>query len=242
MATGIVVRLICPMLKDKWTDKPVVVVDSSLRWAIPVVGGHHGANELAMYLAERLELYPAITTATDAAGMNCLEKTADQLGAWVVNKNSSIDVNLAFLRGDVPVIRLKGPKVVLVDENVAVLKSKGGVVVGVGTRRGVSAQEVVKAVTSALKSIGKTSQDIRMMATAWIKRDEEGLTEAAKMLNSEIVYLDKDVLNAQDALSPSRANDLGLVGVAEPAVLALSERLLMPKKIYGGSVTVALGK
>jgi cobalt-precorrin 5A hydrolase len=173
MATGIVVRLICPMLKDKWTDKPVVVVDSSLRWAIPVVGGHHGANELAMYLAERLELYPAITTATDAAGMNCLEKTADQLGAWVVNKNSSIDVNLAFLRGDVPVIRLKGPKVVLVDENVAVLKSKGGVVVGVGTRRGVSAQEVVKAVTSALKSIGKTSQDIRMMATAWIKRDEE---------------------------------------------------------------------
>jgi hypothetical protein len=29
MATGIVVRSICPYLKDKWTDKPVVAVDSS---------------------------------------------------------------------------------------------------------------------------------------------------------------------------------------------------------------------
>jgi len=67
MAVGIVVRMICPSLKDKWTDRPVVAVDASLRSAVPIIGGHHGANDLAFHLYERLGTYPAITTATDAA-------------------------------------------------------------------------------------------------------------------------------------------------------------------------------
>ncbi|MHC1631797.1 MAG: cobalt-precorrin 5A hydrolase [Methanotrichaceae archaeon] len=241
MATGIIVRLLCKSLKDKWTDSPVVAVDSSLRCAVPVIGGHHGANDLAIYLSEKLGLFPAITTATDAAGRSSLEFTAERLGAEVVNKNSSKDVNLAFLQKDVPVVRLKGPQVVLVDNDVAVLKSRGGVVVGVGTRRGVSSREVVEAVVSALESADRTAQDIRVMATAWIKKDEEGLSEAAKMLKSEMIYLDKDVLNSQKVSTRSRASDLGLIGVAEPAALALSSRLLMPKKVYG-RVTIALGE
>lgn len=241
MAVGIVVRIICPALRDKWTDQPVVAVDSSLRTAVPIVGGHHGANDLALHLHQKLGVYPAITTATDAADRPSLEGAADGLGARVVNRSSSKEVNLAFLREDVPVVRLSGPKVVLVDDDVAVLKSRGGVVVGLGARRGVDSSEVLEAVASALKSAGKKVEDVRVIATAWIKKDEAGIKRASEELGCPVVYLDEEVLNAQSPTTESRAKDLGLVGVAEPAALALSERLIMPKRIYG-RVTVALGE
>jgi len=42
MAAGIAVRNIAPLVSDKWKDPAVVVVDSGLNFAIPVLGGHHG--------------------------------------------------------------------------------------------------------------------------------------------------------------------------------------------------------
>ena len=240
MAVGIVVRSLCRHLRDKWTDRPVVAVDSSLSCAVPVVGGHHGANELALFLASRLGLYAAITTATDASGRPCLEGVAKKLGSDIVNKESSILINLAFLKEDVPVLRLKGPKIVVVDDDVAVLKA-GGLVLGIGARKGVSCTEVLQAIDTALNEAGKKRNDIGIMATAWLKRDEDGLTEAARSLGKEMVYLSREVLNSEIAVTPSRARDIGLIGVAEPAVLALATKLILPKKAYG-RVTVAIGE
>ena len=240
MAVGIVVRSLCRHLHDKWTDRPVVAVDSSLSCAVPVVGGHHGANELALFLASRLGLYAAITTATDASGRPCLEGVAKKLGSDIVNKESSKLINLAFLKEDVPILRLKGPKIVVVDDDVAVLKA-GGLVLGIGARKGVSCIEVLQAIDAALNEVGKKRDDIGIMATAWLKRDEDGLTEAARSLGKEMVYLSQEVLNSQVAVTPSRARDIGLIGVAEPAVLALATKLIRPKKAYG-RVTVAIGE
>lgn len=240
MAVGIVVRRLCSQLRDKWTDRPIVAVDSSLSCAVPVVGGHHGANELALFLASRLGLYPAITTATDASGRPCLESVAERLTSEIVNKEASKLVNLAFLEADVPVLRLKGPKIVMVDEDVAVLKERD-LVLGIGARRGVSCAEVLQAIDTALGEAGKERSDIGIMATAWLKRDEKGLNEAAQSLGKEMIYLSREALNSQGATTPSRARDLGLIGVAEPAVLALATRLIFPKKAYG-RVTVAIGE
>ncbi|MDM7935741.1 MAG: cobalamin biosynthesis protein, partial [Methanothrix sp.] len=141
---------------------------------------------------------------------------------------------------DVPVLRLKGPKVVVVDDDVAVLRRRG-LVVGLGARRGVETEEVMGAIKSALKECGRRVEDIGVLATAWLKRDERGITEAARVLGLEVLYLSPEALNAQIPTTPSRASDLGLTGVAEPAVLALAEKLIMPKKAYG-RVTVALGE
>jgi cobalt-precorrin 5A hydrolase len=240
MAVGIIVRSLCGCLKDKWTDKPVVAVDSSLCCAVPVVGGHHGANELARCLAGGLGLFPAITTATDSSGRPCLEDVAASVGSRIANKDSSKAVNLAFLKGDVPVLRLKGPKIVLVDEDVAVLK-RGGIVVGVGARKGVSCREVLEAVDAALAAAGRKREEIGLFATAWLKRDEVGMIQAAKALGKEMLCLSEEVLNAQVPSTASRASDLGLAGVAEPAVLALATKLVLPKRAYG-RVTVAIGE
>jgi cobalt-precorrin 5A hydrolase len=240
MAVGIVVRSLCGHLSDKWTDRPVVAVNSALSCAVPVVGGHHGANDLARFLESRLGLFAAVTTATDSSGRLCLEEVAAGMGAAIVNRESSKAINLAFLKEDVPVIRLKGPKIVVVDEDVAVLKG-GGLVVGIGARRGVCAPEVLDAIDRALCEAGRKRDDIAILATAWLKSEEEGMRQAANELGRELIFLSRETLNSQSPSTASRARDLGLCGVAEPAVLALASRLISAKKAYG-RVTVALGQ
>lgn len=80
MSMGIVIRGIAPHLTDKWTDPAVVVVTPDFRYAIPLIGGHHGANELAGELAG-LGLVPVISTATEATGRDSVEAIACGLTA-----------------------------------------------------------------------------------------------------------------------------------------------------------------
>ncbi|MCX8207575.1 MAG: cobalt-precorrin 5A hydrolase [Methanothrix sp.] len=240
MAVGIAVRLVCPLLRDKWTDKPVVSVDASLRTAVPVIGGHHGANDLALYLYKQLGIYPAITTATDSSGRPSLEGIASAFGAGIVNRDASRHINASFLQQDVPIMRLRGPRIVIVDEDVAVLKS-GGLIVGLGARRGATADEIMSAIRSAIAEAGRHVSEVRVIATSCIKTGDPEISRAAAELGASVVYLPDDALNAQRPVTPSRASILGLTGVAEPAVMALAQRMILPKRVYG-RVTVALGE
>jgi len=77
-AVGIATRVVGPLLGDKTDDPAVVVVDQKGRWAIPLVGGHHGraisANDLARDVAAALGAEAVITTATDSSGMVALDQ------------------------------------------------------------------------------------------------------------------------------------------------------------------------
>lgn len=64
MSCGIAVRKIAPLLRSKRTDPAVVVADCALRHAVALVGGHHGANEIARRL-EVLGAEPVITNASE---------------------------------------------------------------------------------------------------------------------------------------------------------------------------------
>lgn len=67
MASGIVVRMIAPYLKDKYTDPAVVVVDDVGRFVTSLLSGHEGgANQLAHRIAAILHTDAVITTGTDA--------------------------------------------------------------------------------------------------------------------------------------------------------------------------------
>ena len=122
-ATGIVVREIAPLLVDKWSDPAVVVVDSNLTFAIPLTGGHHGANELARKLSE-LGAVPVITTATEVHDRPSVEGIASALQYKIVNRESTRSVNCALLEKDVEVLEVRGPKVKVVDDDVSVLKKQ----------------------------------------------------------------------------------------------------------------------
>lgn len=241
MAAGIVVRNIAPLIRDKWRDPAVVVVDSRLNFAIPILGGHHGGNELAKKLAG-IGIIPVITTATELMGKNSVEMIAKSLGSKVINKDSTKKVNMALLDADVEVLCLKGPKVVLVDADVSVLK-RYGLIVGIGANRGVSKSEVIKAITSALSEVNADINDVKWFASAIIKENEQGIIDAAAELGKDIKFVSREQINSIKITSQSKAKAIGLNGVCEPAALALSEekKLLLKKRIYG-NVTIAIAR
>ena len=242
MATGIVVRSIAPLLSDKWKDPAVVVVSPDLSCAIPVVGGHHGANDLVRKLAQ-LGIRPALTTATDVAGRESVEGTAARYGFEVLNRESTRQVNAAILDGDVPVLPVSGPAIVLAGPGVSVLLHRGEYIIGIGCRKGVLEQEVLAAVRQALADAAIPAGGIFVFATTAKKIREQGLLDAVRDLSSHLIFLDDETVNAQEVPSPSRAGKIGLSGVAEPCALALAKnRELVMKKTVFGRVTIAIAR
>ena len=242
MSMGIVVRSIAPLLEDKWNDPAVVVVSPDLAYAIPLIGGHHGANELAKELSA-LGICPVITTATESAGRDSVEGVGERCGCDIVNRESTRQVNAAMLDIDVPVFSVKGPGIVIAGPDVSILVKKGEYTVGIGCRKGVKKEEVLDAIRIALAETGVIKDDVLVYATTQKKLNETGLTEAVSSLAGNLIFLDDETINAQTGLTSSRATKIGLLGVAEPCALAVAKKkhLIMAKKVYG-RVTVAIAR
>ena len=64
-AAGILIRALAPLLGDKRAEPPVVAVAEDGSAVVPLLGGHHGANELARGSRRRSGVAPAVTTAGD---------------------------------------------------------------------------------------------------------------------------------------------------------------------------------
>lgn len=242
MSMGIVVRKIAPLLGDKWTDPAVVVISPDCRYAIPLLGGHHGANTLAKELG-RLGILPVITTATESRGRDSVESVAERTGTAIVNRESTRTVNAVLLEYDLPLHVIKGPAMVLAGPDVSLLVRKGEYSVGIGCRKGVGEEEVTGAVRAALRENGIEESGVFIYATTVKKMQEQGLVAAVGALSGNLIFLDDDTINAQAVTGPSRASKIGLLGVAGPCAIAASRRkeLIMEKKVYG-RVTVAIAR
>ena len=240
MSMGIAVRKIAPLLEDKWKDPAVVVVSPDFRYAVPLIGGHHGANELARELTG-LGLQPVITTATEATGRDSVERIADRAGCDIINRDSTRAVNGALLDTDVPVHAVQGPSIVIAGPDVSILLKKGEFSVGIGCRRGVRADEVTGAIRQALSDGGIALEEVMVFATTAKKAGEAGLTEAIGSFSGNLIFLDDETLHRHAGVTPSKATKIGLPGVAEPSALAVSKRkeLVLGKKVYG-RVTIAI--
>jgi cobalt-precorrin 5A hydrolase len=242
MSMGIVVRKIAPLLSDKWNDPAIVVVGPDLAYAIPLIGGHHGANDLAKELAP-LGIRPVITTATEATGRDSVESVAQRTGSDILNRDSTRQVNASMLGSDVPVHAVSGPGIVIAGPDVAVLLRKGTYTVGLGCRKGVKAEEVLDALQKAFERSQIQKGDVIIYATTVRKAGETGLIKAVSVLSGNLIFLDDDTINAQAQISPSRASKIGLNAVAEPCALAVAKKkeLIMRKTVFG-RVTVAIAR
>ena len=246
MASGIAMRKTAGLLDDKWDDPAVVVIDEELTWAIPLTGGHHGANQVAHDLSQ-LGAVPAMTTASEAAGKQGIESKAKALDAHVVNGDSTVATNLAVLNDDLEVVeRLEGPRAVLVGDDVTVLKRNDeGVVLGTGTVSGVETEQVLDAWAAALDDLGLEFSDVEFVATATRKEGEEGLYEAAQEIGAGVVLFEKETLLDHEGPTPSRAKELiGWPGIAEASAIAggREHELLREKERFDDAVTVAVGE
>ncbi|SIR74348.1 cobalt-precorrin 5A hydrolase [Natronorubrum thiooxidans] len=247
MASGIAMRKTAHLLDDKWDDPAICVVDEELTWAIPITGGHHGANQVAQDLAT-MGAIPAMTTASEAAGKQGVESKAKAMDTHVVNGDSTVKTNLAVLDDNLgPVARLEGPKAVLVGDDVTVLKRNKdeGVVIGTGSVSGASTESFIAAWEDALEQTNYDLEDVEFVATATRKEDEEGLLEAAQKLDLGVVAFDKETLLDHEGPTPSKSKELiGWPGVSEASAIAGgAERELVLEKIgYENEVTVAIGR
>ena len=247
MASGIAMRKTAGLLDDKWDDPAIVVVDEELTWAIPITGGHHGANQVAHDLS-RMGAVPAMTTASEAAGKQGIESKAKALDAHVVNGDSTVATNLAVLNDELDAVeRLDGPRAVLVGDDVTVMKRNAddGVVLGTGTVDGVDEEQVLDAWERALADLDYGLSDVEFVATATRKEGEEGLYAAAREIDAGVVLFEKETLLDHEGPTPSRAKELiGWPGIAEASAIAggRDHELLREKERYDEAVTVAVGR
>lgn len=119
-------------------------------------------------------------------------------------------------------------------------------IAGVGCRRGVSADDVERAVAEGLDEVGASISKLRLLASADIKKDEDGLLEAAENLDVSVRFIGSRRIRecCRDfGRSEVAERRVGLPAVAEPAALLAGTRTtLCLRKTIHGPVTVALAR
>ncbi|MFH0824931.1 MAG: cobalamin biosynthesis protein [Pseudomonadota bacterium] len=119
-------------------------------------------------------------------------------------------------------------------------------IVGVGCRKGALAETIRAAIISGLSDAGVSTEEVRLIASADIKKEEPGLIEAARTLRIPLRFVPSDEI--RKSTREFRHSDfvesrVGLPAVAEPAALLAGRRtqLILPKRKYDG-VTIAVAK
>lgn len=101
MATGIVVRLLAPLLRNKTTDPAVVALDERGQFVISLVSGHlGGANRLAHEVAKITGGRAVVTTASDVSGKPAIDLLAKEAGLDVENPKSLARTARAILEDE----------------------------------------------------------------------------------------------------------------------------------------------
>lgn len=99
-AVGIAVRAVAPFCRSKAVDPAVVVLDESGHFAIPLLSGHlGGANDLARRLAAACHAVPVITTATDGRGVFAVDEWAKRQNCIVAEPERIKSISGALLAG-----------------------------------------------------------------------------------------------------------------------------------------------
>lgn len=120
------------------------------------------------------------------------------------------------------------------------------IVAGIGCRSGVSADEVVAALDTALLRADLTRQEIGKLATGALKVQEAGLNEAAERLCMPLFHMtEQELASVNDRLLTTSPMSLAVTGsgsLCEAAALVAAgadSRLLSPRFVLAG-VTIAL--
>lgn len=119
-------------------------------------------------------------------------------------------------------------------------------IVGVGCRRGASAQSIERAIRAALDEADLSLSEVRFIASADIKADEKGLRDTAAALGVPLRLIPSDEIRAcqrEFSTSDVAQRYVNLKAVAEPAALLAGRRtrLVLSRRIWE-SVTVAIAR
>ncbi|MGB6066106.1 MAG: cobalamin biosynthesis protein [Desulfomonilaceae bacterium] len=120
------------------------------------------------------------------------------------------------------------------------------VIVGIGCRRGTKPEKIVAAIQAGLKEADFKLSQVRLLSSASVKADEEGLLAAARELVIPLRFIDADeIRNSLREFDRSHfvEEKVNLPAVAEPCALLAGRRtrLVLPKRSYNG-ITIAVAE
>ncbi|MCR5670461.1 MAG: cobalamin biosynthesis protein, partial [Butyrivibrio sp.] len=184
-ATGIAVRALSGLPKDKLSDCPVIVIDEGGNFVIPLLSGHAGgANKIAATLSGILGATAVITTATDVIETFSADSFAVENNLTIENKAGIKQVSVKALEEKKVTLSIKNypPKEkidLLVSDEADCeyrlwLKPKP-YVIGIGMKKGKDSSEAEKFLLEVLEKEKIDVKDIYALATIDIKEDEEAL-------------------------------------------------------------------
>lgn len=96
-AAGILIRAVATHLHDKRNEPPVIALAEDGSSAVPLLGGHHGANELARRIATLTGGHAAVTTASEVRFGFALDDPAP--GFVLANPNAMKGATATLLNG-----------------------------------------------------------------------------------------------------------------------------------------------
>lgn len=268
-ASGILVRALGPLVAEKRAEPPVVAVAEDGSSAVPLLGGHRGANVLARAIAEIAGGVAAITTAGDLRFDLALDEPPS--GWRVANAERMKDVTAALLAGEAVALAVEADDADWLTASGARFAENGRLAIritdrapspsetalvlhppvlalGVGCERAASSADLIALVRATLDREGLAAGAVALIASLDIKTDEAAVHELAASLGVPARFFMLPELLAETARlkTPSEAvfRAVGCYGVAEGAALAASgpDGTLIVAKQSGTRVTCAIAR
>jgi len=245
MATGAIVRMIAPVITNKYSDPPVVSVAEDGTSVVPVIGGHHGSNDIARILADALGGFAAVTTAGDLRFGIALDAPPE--GWTLANPENAKTVMAAILGGEE--VRLQGrslnqakwlmeSNLPLDDDGECVMSISETAreyaplelvyypkrhVVGIGCERGTEPEEILSLLEEVLEREKIPAACIAGVTSIDLKADEAAINAVAKHLDVPLRIYNAATLEQETPRleNPSEIvfAEVGCHGVAEGSAL-----------------------
>lgn len=245
-ASGILVRALAPLLSDKQAEPPVLAVSGDGRNIVPLLGGHHGANDLTLIIAETLNAYAAVTTAGDARLGLALDGPPD--GWRVVNPETAKPIMAALLADEPVMLSVEAGDAGWITESRAAFsegecrqsvlitdKATDGdndtlvlhppvLALGVGCERNADAEELITLASQTLNNAGLAAGAVGCVVSIDLKADEAAVRALAGHLGVPARFFTAAQLEEQTGrlATPSDVvfQETGCHGVSEGSALA----------------------
>ena len=254
-ATGILIRTLAAFLISKESDPPVLAVAEDASVIVPLLGGHHGANALAIRLAKALGGVAALTTASDVmlrvpldapppgwclrAGAGYKRVAAELLSGEparvIVESGPSPDWLLELPQAEDALITILVTD--RADADADLVYAPQTVVLGIGCERLTEEDEVWALVEESLANANIAVEAIACVASIALKAAEPAIHGVARRLGVPARFLEAARLEQETPrlMNPSDLvyRETGCHGVAEGAALAgVGEEgeLILPKQ------------
>jgi len=262
-ASGILIRALAPLLAEKRDEPPVVAVAEDGSAAVPLLGGHRGANALARAIAAATGGTAAITTAGDLRFDLALdapppgwrvanpERMKDATAALLADEDVALEVeagNADWLQASGARFAARGAYAIRITDRAPLLDEPALVLhppvlaLGVGCERGAAFAELHTLVEDTLARHGLARGAIALVASLDLKSDEEAVLALADDLDVPARFFTATDLLAETKRlrTPSDTvfRAVGCYGVAEGAALAAAgsaSSLIVAKQIRGGT-------